>query len=340
VQKRKRSRTGSWGNKPVWIEPETKKTKFRIRVPNVRSWAVSVTKPLSQIIHVQKLTATLANPVTEVTVRPVVGGNPEAIMTLDEFRKEWPLLRTSFLLAQELLDATNPGSAADLGIGPTFDELLEVTREYVHTRVTYPANGDQRDIGIYNWRLQARDVLENAIRGATDSGTERVPILATPEWLDSQHLKRFQWTGILAEGKKAHTNKVPCHTDLERKFSDFLDDAKDVVRYVKNERFGFSVTYYEQNRPRQFYPDFVVVVRDKDGQEVMWLAETKGEMRTNVPLKNGAAELWCGNMSSTKYGRWHYLFAQQVKLEKALASQALSFAALATALAAPSTVGG
>ena len=183
VQKRKRSRTGSWENKPVWIETDAKKAKFQIRVPNVRSWAVSITKPLSQVIQVNKLATTLANPVAEVTVRPVVGGNPEAVMTLDEFRREWPLLRTSFLLAEELYEATNPGSAADLGIGPTYDELLEVTREYVQTRVTYPKNGDKRDIGIYNWRLQARDLLENAIRGASGSGTSPCPFLPLPNGL-------------------------------------------------------------------------------------------------------------------------------------------------------------
>jgi len=332
VQKRKRARTGSWGNKPVWIETDEKKAKFRVRVPNVRSWAVSITKPLSQVIQVNKLAATLANPVAEVTVRPVVGGNPEAVLTLDEFRKEWPLLRTSFLLTEELYEATNPGTAADLGIGPTFDELLEVTREYVQTRVTHPKNGDMRDIGIYNWRLQARDLLENAIRGASSGGAEPVPILATPEWLDSGLLKRFQWTGILADGKKAHTNKVPCHTDLEKEFADFLDSAKDVLRYLKNERFGFSVTYYEQNRPRQFYPDFVVTTREKDGREAMWLAETKGEMRTNVPLKNSAAQLWCDKMSTTRYGQWHYLFAQQLKLEKSLSKGASTFAELVSDL--------
>ena len=254
-------------------------------------------------------------------------------MTLDEFRREWPLLRTSFLLAQELYETTNPGSAADFGIGPTFDELLEVTREYVRTRVTYPQNGDKRDIGIYNWRLQARDVLENAVRGSSGGGTQPVPILSTPEWLDSRLLKRFQWTGILAEGKKAHTNKVPCHTDLEKKFADFLDGAKDVLRYLKNERFGFSVTYYEHNRPRQFYPDFIVAVREKDGTETMWLAETKGEIRTNVPLKNGAAHLWCETISATKYGRWRYLFAQQLKFETALREGAATFAEVASDLA-------
>jgi hypothetical protein len=51
---------------------------------------------------------------------------------------------------------------------------------------------------------------------------------------------------------------VPCHTDLEREFAIFLDKAPDVLRYVKNERFGFSITYYENSQPRQYFPDFIV----------------------------------------------------------------------------------
>jgi type III restriction enzyme len=332
IQKRKRPRTGQWGNKPVWIETEEKKNKFRIQVPNVRSWAVSVVQRLSDIVEVNKLAETLVNPVAQVTVRPVVGGNPEEVMTLDEFRREWPTLRTAFYMAQELFEMENPGSASDLGIGPTFEELLEVTRLYVDGRVKVPTNGDRRDIGIYHWRRRAIDILDNAIRGAASSMTAPVPILDTPNSLDSAAMRRFQWTGILAEGKKCHTNKVPCHTDLERQFADFLDKAKDVVRYLKSERFGFSVTYYENNRPRQFYPDFVVAVRNANASETMWLAETKGEMRVNVPLKNAAANQWCEKMSATKYGRWRYLFAQQVPLTAALNSSIETFAQLAERL--------
>lgn len=332
VQKKKRSRTGSWGNKPVWIEIDEKKAKNRIRVPNVRSWAVSVSKPLSQVISVNSLAVTVANPVPKVTVRPVVGGNPEDVMDLEKFRAEYPLIRTSFLLAEELHQATNPASAADLNIGPTFDELLEVTRAYISGRVTCPPNGDKRDVGIYNWRKQALNTLENAIRNSASGGTTPVPILGTPEWLDTIFLRRFQWTGLVADGKKSHSNKIACHTDLEKKFADFLDSAKDVVRFVKNERYGFSVTYYENNRPRQFFPDFVVVVREQDGSETMWLAETKGEMRSNVPLKNAAADNWCQKMSATKYGRWRYLFAQQIPLESALSAGVKTFGDLATRL--------
>lgn len=339
VEKRKRPKTGQWGQKPVWIEPDSKKEKYRVRVPNVRSWAVGITESLSDLVQVEALAEIALDPrVTppDVQVRPVVGGSPEAVMTLDEVRREWPVLRTAFLMAEELHQATNPGSAADLGIGPTFDELLDVSRRYLDARVVpLEAGGmraDKRDIGIYYWRRQALDILENALRGAGAAGVEAVPILGSPEWLDSASLRRFQWTGLLAEGKRCHTNKVPCHTDLEKRFADFLDGAKDVVRYFKNERLGFSVTYYEGSRPRQYFPDFIIVARESDGREVMWLAETKGEMRLNTPLKSEAARAWCEKMSGTRYGQWRFLFVQQKKLERSLTSGVASLAELAQSL--------
>ncbi|MBY0276119.1 DEAD/DEAH box helicase family protein [Candidatus Binatia bacterium] len=339
VEKRKRARTGKWGESLNWIEPDPKKAKYRVTVPNVRSWAVGVTESLADLVRVDDLPQIRINPretPPEVHVRPVVGGAPEAVITLEEVRREWPVLRTAFLMAEELFQATNPGSAGDLGIGPTFDELLDVSRRYLDSRVVALEAGgrrsDVRDVGIYYWRRQAVDALDNAIRGAGTAGTEAVPILGNPEWLDSANLRRFQWSGIVAEGKRCHTNKVPCHTDLEKQFADFLDRATDVVRYFKNERLGFSVTYYESNRPRQYYPDFIVAARDASGREVMWLAETKGEIRPNTALKSEAARLWCEKMSGTKHGQWRYLFAQQKKLEAALAGGVKSLGELAESL--------
>lgn len=342
VEKRKRARTGKWGEDLHWIEPDVKKAKYQVTVPNVRSWAVGVTESLADLVRVEDMPQLRLNPKEtppNVHVRPVVGGSPEEIMTLEEVRREWPVVRTAFLMAEELFQETNPGSAADLGIGPTFDELLGVSRRYLDSRVmTMEAGGaksDLRDVGIYYWRRQALDALDTAIRGAGAAGVEAVPILGNPELLDTAHLRRFQWTGIVASGKRCHTNKVPCHTDLEKRFADFLDGARDVVRYFKNERFGFSVTYYESNRPRQYYPDFIVAARDAEGREVMWLAETKGEVRPNTALKSEAARLWCDKMSGTKYGQWQYLFLQQRKLEAALASGVKSLSELAQAIVVP-----
>jgi type III restriction enzyme len=335
-KKRKRPPTGKWGQELVWIDLDPAKAeKYRVSIPNVRSWAVGLTQPLVQVINIRELPGLVVNPKEtppEVRVRPVIGGQPESIMTLEQFRAEYPLLRSKMIFARELFEATNPGSAEALGIGPTFEELLEFASAYVDLKVTAVGASEPRDIGIYYWSQRALGILETAIRGA-QVGTASVPILGDPPFLDTANYKRSQWTGIVADGRKTPTTGVPCHTDLERHFVKFLDGAKDVLRYFKNERFGFSVTYYENNRPRQYYPDFIVVAHDASKHEVTWLVETKGEIRANTAIKRSAAELLCEKMSTTQYGAWRHLFVQQRPFEQALASGGVkSFGALGHAL--------
>lgn len=160
------------------------------------------------------------------------------------------------------------------------------------------------------------------------NGTPSRSTLGVPEYLDSALLRRFQWSGLVADGKKCHTSRVSCHNELERGFAGFLDGAKDVLRYFKNERWGFSINYYENNRPRQYYPDFLVAVKGADGAETMWVAETKGEKRHSTDLKKEAAELWCAKMSGTVYGAWRYLYVPQRPYEVAIAAGAKDFAGL------------
>ena len=335
VQRRKRPRTGKWDQKPIWIEPVEQKAAYRVRVPNVRSWAVGVTEPLADLIKMHSLPQIEIDPKQtppDVSVKPVVGGRPEEVLTLDQFRGEWPVLRTAFQVAQELHEAANPGGAAELGVGPTFEEVLDVAQRYLDGRTRTLDGADPRDVGVYFWRRHVVDVLETAIRGAGAGRTTAVPMLGSPEWLDTARLRRFRWTGLVAAGRKCHTNKAPCHTDLEKQFADFLDRSTDVIRWFKNERLGFSMTYYEANRPRQYHPDFLITAREADGREVLWVIETKGEIRPNTKLKSEAAELWCQRMSTTRYGSWRYLFVQQKRFETALAANVRSLAELSEAV--------
>lgn len=327
IEKRRRAGTGKWGQDKVWIEKDDNKRQFRIQVPNVRSWAVGMSQPLHETVRADKLPELVINPKETpptVRVRPVVGGAPEEVLTLEQFRAEYPLLRSKMIFARELYETTSAAETTTLGVGPTFEELLALADGFTEKKVQAVGDSKREDIGIYYWSRKALDILETAVREAP-TGTTTVPILGTPNYLDTENLRRFQWAGIWAEGKKCHTNKVPSHTDLERQFADFLDSADDVIRYFKNERFGFSITYYENKRPRQYYPDFIVAVRETKGQEVYYLAETKGEMRHSTKLKKEAAELWCEKMSGTSYGMWKYVLVPQPNFEKAMASCVRSF---------------
>jgi hypothetical protein len=277
----------------------------------VRSWAVGVTESLADVIRVEDRPEGRMNPnetPPDIPMQPVAGAALEDVIPLEEFRAEWPTLISAFRIAEELYQRTNPEEATALEMGPTFEELRDVSRRYVERRVIAMEVGghrsDPRDIGIPCWRGQAVDVLENAIRGSDVPGVESVPILGTLEWLDSANLRRFQWTGIVAEGKRCHTNKVPCHSELEKQFADFLDNACDVLRYLKNERFGFSVTYYVNSRPRQYYPDFIIAARDRDGREVMWLAPLAQDSRPCPALSRGLSRFLptsCAACESCEY---------------------------------------
>ena len=335
VERRKRGGGGHWGENRVYIEVESSKADYAIRVPNVRTWGVGVSEPLMNIIDVDKLhTVSIDSRRTppRVPMKPVVGQQPEDELDVELWRDENPIMRTVFGMTEDLLRATSVDDGPVPGIGPTFDELLEVVREYAERRVTLVGDSDKRDLGVPVWRYGAEDVLENAIRGAGLPGLKAIPVLGDPDYLDTHNLRRFLWTGCKAKGKKCHTNWVPCHNPLESDFADFLDGSKDVVKYFKNERFGFSITYYEGGRPRQYFPDFIVVVRDRQGTEVQWIAETKGEIRPNTKLKKDAADLWCEKMNTTQHRTWAHLFVPQGDFEKATATGVRTFAELVASL--------
>ena len=330
VERRKRPRTGEWGHRPVWIQSDAERSRYKIVVPNVRSWALGATQPLADAVNVSSLPRTvidLAGTPPEVQVRPVLGSEMESIETYDEFRAEYPLMKSAFRIATELHDRTSPTEGNELPVGPVFDELIDVVLRYLDTGLEAIHPSDVRDVGIPFWRGKVLNILETAIRSAAQNGIHGIPILGDPEWLDTSSLRRFQWTGVIYPGKKTHTNLVACHNDFEQSFVKFLDDAEDVNSYVKNERLGFSLTYYEGSRPRQYYPDFILVQKE-NSQTVNWLVETKGEIRPNTMVKSEAAELWCKKMSGVTYGEWRYLMVQQRDFEHAISAGMKSFSGL------------
>lgn len=332
---RKRVRSSDPGHTPIPIGPDSKKRAYRVVMPNVRSWAVGVTKPLSEVIKVDSLRQLKIDPTKtpgEVTFKPPFGEGGERTTTLDEYRSTMPVTAIAVELAAELLRRTSIDDGPVPGIGPTFDELLEVAQAYLAKRVAVPAGADLRDVWIPVYRKDVLDTLETEIRSAGVEGVTAVPMLDRDKpHLDTAAMSTFRWVAERADGKKSHLSAVACHFGFEPTFADWLDDAEDVDRYVKNEKFDFSVTYYEGGRPRQYYPDFIVATGEGDAEE-WWVVETKGEIWPNTDLKRQAAEKWCRMMTSAGEGPWEYVFVHQPAFERAKKQGVKSFAKLLEAL--------
>jgi len=107
-------------------------------------------------------------------------------------------------------------------------------------------------------------------------------------------------------------NLTPCDLDLEKQFTQFCDEAEDVIAFAKNAGpQKIQIDYKAVNGRQSFYvPDFLV--RDKDDKH--YLVETKGQQDTSVPFKASAAVAWC-EAASKRGQKWQYLFVPQAVFE-------------------------
>ncbi|MEX2375062.1 MAG: DEAD/DEAH box helicase family protein [Dehalococcoidia bacterium] len=323
VQKsRTRHRKADKGHTPIPIKPEYAKRRFRIQMPNVRSWAPGVTEPLSALIDVKALPGVKIDPASlpsVVDMVPVIGAEPNTTITRTELHAQFPMNMIAMAVAGELLKRTSSDGPDGLGVGPTFEELLDLSRAYLESRVETIGDADPRDAWIHRYRSRVLDVLENAIAGTGSPAGGHVPMPGDPPELDTATtIKEFRWIADRAAGLKCHLGAVPCHSELEVAFADFLDSADDVDRYIKNEHFGFAITYLEGGRARHYYPDFVIAITSDGGSQHWVVAETKGEVWANTDLKSLAARQWCERMTATGPESWEFLFVPQVPFEKSV----------------------
>ena len=91
--------------------------------------------------------------------------------------------------------------------------------------------------------------------------------------------------------RKSIFNKIVGDSDLELNFAGFLESCRDVTAFAKlYQQIGFKIDYLDdKNRIRDYYPDFVVKL--KDGRVL--IVETKGLVDIDVKYKIERLKNWC-----------------------------------------------
>lgn len=108
-------------------------------------------------------------------------------------------------------------------------------------------------------------------------------------------------------------NYVATYNPFERRFAQFLDSAKDVVRFASlgtteqgSTGTQFRVDYLKPSGAIGFYhPDWVVVQRDSNG-EVNWIIETKGRVWESTAAKDAAMNDWCERVAAETGSPWRF----------------------------------
>ena len=147
-------------------------------------------------------------------------------------------------------------------------------------------------------------LFEALVRAINAVSIEEQKVALAPEWIRPSATNAFTTTRDCLEGGKTVFNLVPCDSQLEKDFAGFLEEAEDVLAYVKNETaLHFDIEYQGfAGGLRRYRPDFVV--RTPGG---MFVVETKGQEDLEVERKDRRARWWCVDASNLTGQTWDFL---------------------------------
>lgn len=221
-----------------------------------------------------------------------------------EIEREFPADATGYLnvLARLVLRECRLANLAD-----GFAKLAPLMKRYVETRMfTEAASMDERRVMVRLNTGDAKQLLFRqfviAIRALAIVEREQ---RLTDERICVSKTKPYATTRPTVEAERTVFNRVPCDSELEKRFAEWLDDrAADVLAFAKNEpAVGFHVPYMSPSGGLRYYrPDFVARTAD-----AAWVLETKGLETIEVPRKDQRMAAWCRAASDLAGEDWRYL---------------------------------
>jgi len=115
--------------------------------------------------------------------------------------------------------------------------------------------------------------------------------------------------------KKSVFNKIVGDSHLELEFASFLEEAEDVVSYIKNYfSVYFRIDYQNSSGDiSNFYPDFIVKLSEKE----VYIVETKGREDLDDIEKINRLRQWCKDINEVqKKATYKMLYVKQEDWDK------------------------
>jgi type III restriction enzyme len=311
--------------RPVIIEPVQDRLAYDIAIPitkprlthNIRKLsaldpmtfdAIYDQDDLEEVYRIQ-LKMEFATTQTEVHADDLVFGRPA--------------------LAQEILGSITNKVMRNANLTNAFAELVPLVRTYVTNRCFGgPVDVDSEAVRAHLDRLELRDGIAKYLARKISELTVERKVL---EFENANHklsdTKPFSWRRNLPPLTLDHTvfNYVATYNNFERSFAQFLDKARDVLRFASlgtteqgESATEFRIDYLKPSGAIGFYhPDWVAVQTTADG-EVNWILETKGRVWEDTKAKEAAMHEWCERICEQTGQVWRHARINQTdfKLHK------------------------
>jgi type III restriction enzyme len=252
---------------------------------------------------------------------PIVGQS--IILTLEEL-EERRLQEVAFVLARLVLERyfrqdgkqEPDGNSQHAFIADVkhwlFPEVLDIRKRWLNECVTCKDGTFPQLLLFVQNAHNAADKIYRSIVGSVQGEKRLMPRPKPYDTIGSSQYVDFDTTKpvYLTRPEKCHVNYVVADTESwEQKMAQALEDMAEVESYVKNQGLGFRIPYTINGVERSYEPDFILRIRDRDGEMVNLIVEVTGARKQDKEAKVETAKtLWVPAVNNHGgFGRWAYL---------------------------------
>ena len=303
---------------PIIIEPVKERLRYDIAIPITKPSLEHDFRKLSDL-RVQTLEPIFDQ--EEIDERFRIRLKLEFATTETEVHQEE--IAGGLLPTQEILaDITNL-VAGKTGLTNRFAELYPLIRDYVKGQCFgRPIELDDEVPRSHLGRIDIKEGIAKYLsRKIAELTIEHRRLEFARQDFRLSETKPFSWRRNLPplEAKKTVFNYVATYNDFERRFAEFLNRARDVRRFAAlgtteqgNSGTSFRVDYLKASGAIGFYyPDWVAVQKDLEGEEVNWIIETKGRVWEGTEQKDTAMQEWCRRVTEATGVPWNFIRVNQ-----------------------------
>ncbi|MCU4187224.1 DEAD/DEAH box helicase family protein [Acidiferrimicrobium sp. IK] len=202
-----------------------------------------------------------------------------------------------------------------------FPAIVDLTKQWLDPeskRVTFAPGTPVGTLLLAEPSAQAAQALFSAIAGYPEARNEILrPILRRYDGEGSTDTVSFVTRKVVIDATKSHVSHVVLDgakgNSWEQTLAGLLEADDRVAAYVKNDHLGFTIPYLWKGRSHDYWPDFLVRLVDRPGDEhtrtlVVEVSGGRKDQETAAVKARTARDQWCTAVNNHGgFGRWGYV---------------------------------
>jgi type III restriction enzyme len=257
-----------------------------------------------------RMVLTKAEVPTRTEMAGIAGAEEEHETPLEQHR----IQQVEFAVARRVVDSLSHEGGQDAWL---FPQALRITRDWLASWVEVKDDAFPQLLLLAEYAQRAADRIVRAIYRSASADARILPVLRPYEPVGSTEVIDFDTTKATFRSRedRSHVSHVVAdNSSWEHKVAYAIEAMDEVVSYVKNDHLGFTIPYAKDGQVRQYLPDFLVRINDRDDPDdpltlIVEVSATGGHGAEDKQIKVATAtDRWVPAINTHGgFGRWAFV---------------------------------